>query len=121
MKLWLSPQEAYQLLAGGPGGLPTANGRRFPQLRSKRFSPRSSSGGALAAGPGGWLKRAGAAPGGSGGLYTALLLLPLALVLLAGLCLWRVKLHSLPPVIQDVPGGKQCFGWRQTYFCHPLA
>jgi len=38
------------------------------------------------------------------------------LVLLSG-SLFKGRSH----VIQDLPGGKKCVGWRETFFCHPFA
>lgn len=30
--------------------------------------------------------------------------------------------HSKAPKVPvDLPGAKQCVGWRETYFCHPFA
>jgi hypothetical protein len=96
-------------------------------MRSKLFASRSPNGSSLTHSPTAWLKRSSSlwrlssAPRG-GALY--LLLLPWVALLLVGgaFSFWRGgHLQSLPPIIQDVPGGKQCWGWRQTFFCHPFA
>jgi hypothetical protein len=119
MKLFVSATDTYQLLSGAPGGaLPVSSSRRL-QLRSKRLSTRSSSGSGLQPAAASWIRRAS---GQSSTLCGVLVLLPWFAFILLGALLWRVRLHShLPPVVQEVPGGKQCLGWRQTYFCHPFA
>lgn len=114
MKLWFlaAGQDAYQLLGGAPG-LPVS-GRRL-QLRTKRIGSRSNSGSGAAPG---WIRRVS----GQGSLCSLLLLVPWFMLILVAVLLWRVKLHShLPPLVQDIPGGKQCLGWKSTFFCHPFA
>lgn len=112
-------QDTYQLLAGSPY-LPTS--RRL-QLRSKRFASRSSStgGGFSANGGSGWRWRGGGSPPSST-LCGVLVLVPWFTLVLLTVLLWRSKLHSnLPMLVNDIPGGRQCTGWKQTFFCHPFA
>lgn len=48
-----------------------------------------------------------------------------ALVVLPWLVLVMVLSRSMikgrTAIIHDLPGGKKCVGWRETYFCHPFA
>lgn len=41
-----------------------------------------------------------------------------ALVLMLG---YGSLLRGRTDVIKELPGGKKCIGWRQTYYCHPFA
>jgi hypothetical protein len=53
--------------------------------------------------------------------YAALVALPwlvLALLLLSHA--YRGGRRQLTPPLADLPGAKQCVGWRETIFCHPF-
>lgn len=106
--------DAYQSLSGS-AYLPLSS--RRSQLRSKRFDRRSSSN---SGGPGSfWALRGGPS---SNLLCGILVLVPWLTLMLLSIALWRAKLHGgLPHIVNDIPGGKQCVGWRQTFFCHPFA
>lgn len=54
-------------------------------------------------------------------LCAALVVLPWsALLLLFGLHSWRARAGpGLPQA--NLPGARQCVGWRETYYCHPFA
>lgn len=120
MKLFLSPSDAYQLLAGGPGLPLVSSSRRLQLLRSKRLSTRSGSGSGGGA-PNSWLLKR-ASSGQSSILCALLVVVPWLTLILLGVLLWRVRLHgNLPPVVQNIPGGRQCLGWKETFFCHPFA
>lgn len=117
MKSWLLTglaQDTYQLLSGSPY-LPISGSRRL-QLRAKRFAVRSSSNG----GNNSYWRWKGSSTSSSA-LCGFVVLVPWLILILLTVLLWRSKLHSLPLVVRDIPGGRQCTGWRQTYFCHPFA
>lgn len=53
--------------------------------------------------------------------YAAMIALPwlvLALLLLSHS--FRGGRRQLTPPLADLPGAKQCVGWRETIFCHPF-
>jgi len=113
---------------------------------ARRASYRTSGGGKLAysrlpshGGGGNWANGGGGANGngssGGGGFYAirlsrdlwrkglcgALVVLPWSvLLLLFALHSWSS--HRPPPLPEiNLPGARQCLGWRETYFCHPFA
>jgi hypothetical protein len=110
-------------MGGGAGGrrLAFRSGGGAPRVYARLPShagPQTtgSSGGAKAAAAAAyaarelWARRARA----------ALIALPwLALVLMASL---RSRRAEPPPALPlDLPGARQCVGWRETIFCHPFA
>lgn len=114
MSWFAQAQDAYQSLSGSPY-LPLSSRRM--QLRSKRFDRRtsSSSGGSGSH----WAWRGNSS---SNLLCGVLVLVPWITLVLLSVILWKAKLHGgFPPIVNEIPGGKQCVGWRQTYFCHPFA
>jgi len=54
-------------------------------------------------------------------LCAAVVALPwLVLLLLFAGHSWRSKHGQLPVSLVNLPGAKQCVGWRETIFCHPF-
>ncbi|GBF93077.1 hypothetical protein Rsub_05688 [Raphidocelis subcapitata] len=101
--------------SGGGGGAPRVYAR-LPSHAAQPTAATSSSGGAKAAAAAAyaarelWARRARA----------SLIALPwLALLLVTSLRPRRVEAPQIPPL--DLPGARQCVGWRETIFCHPFA
>lgn len=110
----LHAYDAYQSLTGS-AYLPLSS--RQLQLRTKRFSRSSRGIGSLS---GDWRWKGSSGP--SSILCGVLVLVPWISLVLLTVLLWRAKLQGgFPLVVNDIPGGRQCTGWKQTYFCHPFA
>ncbi|KIY92158.1 hypothetical protein MNEG_15805 [Monoraphidium neglectum] len=54
-------------------------------------------------------------------LCGAAVALPWLVLLLVGCMFLGRAQRQLPVPRADLPGAKQCVGWRETYFCHPFA
>lgn len=114
--LIVTAQDTYQLLSGSPY-LPVSS-RRL-QLRSKRFpSSRGNSTGGNNSHS--WLLWRGSASVNT--ICGVVVLVPWLTLILLTVLLWRSRLHGgLPLAVRDIPGGRQCLGWKETFFCHPFA
>ena len=103
-------------MAGSRRSSTRSGGGRLAYARLPSHSGGSYSSGD-ADGIAAWLTRAVAVRA----LRGALVVLPwLALLLLVAAHSWRAHRHALL-LPTDLPGAKQCVGWRETMFCHPFA